>query len=242
MHRVLTPEHMDEPGVPKAELDRALGFIRAVNARLGGSAALIAHLKRWSARWPKGRPVTLVDIATGSADIPIAAVRWARSRGHDLRVTGIDLHETTLDLAREHLARHPDVADAIALESADALTLTSRFEPASFDYAHAGMFLHHLSFEKALTVLRIMDRLARRGLVLNDLNRSPVAAAGIYLLTLAAPPMVRHDARVSVRAGFSKAEVLDMARRLELDYCRYHLRVLGQRFTLAGEKPRAWEP
>lgn len=241
MRRVLTPEHMDEPGIPRAELDRALGFIRAVNARLGGSAALLAHLKRWSARWPKGRPITLIDIATGSADIPVAAVRWARSRGHDLRVTGVDLHQTTLDLAREHVARHPGVAEAITLVEADALTLTDRFAPAGFDYAHAGMFLHHLSFEKALTVLRIMDRLARRGIVLNDLHRSRLAAIGIDLLTLPAPKMVRHDARVSVRAGFTRAEVLDMARRLELDYCRYQLRFLDQRFTLAGEKPRAWE-
>lgn len=241
MRRLLTPEFMDEPGVARDELSRALKFIRVVNARLGGSAALIGHLRRWSVDWPKDRPVTLLDIATGSADIPVAAVRWARSRGFDLRVTGVDLHETTLELAREHVDRAADVRDAITLQRADALALTDTFTPGSFDYAHAGMFLHHLSFEKGLTVLRIMDRLARRGIVLNDLHRSRLAAVCIDLMTLGTPRMVRHDARVSVRAGFTRAEIENMARRLDLTYCRFRLRFFDQRFTLAGQRPRAWE-
>jgi hypothetical protein len=241
MRRVVTPEHMDEPGASREDLDHALRFIRVINRRLGGAAALIAHLRAFSRSWPPSRPVTLIDVATGSADIPVLAVRWARSRGLDLRVTAIDAHPVTLDLAREHLDQAPDVRDAITLVHADALRLVDRFGPASFDYAHAGMFLHHLSFEKALTVLRIMDRLARRGLVVNDLHRSRIAAAGIRLLTLTAPPHVRHDARVSVRAGFTRAEALDMAARLDLTWCRYRLRFFEQRFTLAGERPSAWK-
>lgn len=237
------PELMDDPAIPRAELDEALGFIRTVNRRLGGAAALLEHLKRWSRKWPKAGqgPVTLLDIATGSADIPIAAVRWAKSAGFDLRVTGIDIHDTTLDLAREHLARYPDEAKNIVIEKADALRLMDRFSPQSFDYVHAGMFLHHLPDLEVMTVLRIMDRLARTGIIWNDLVRSHTALAGIRVLTLTAPPIVKHDAIASVKAGFSRAEVQDMARRLELNYAKYHQNFFAQRFTLAGERPGAWK-
>lgn len=233
MRRTLTSEFMDDPGASREDLDASLRFIRAVNARLGGSRALIGHLKRWSRRWPADRPVTLLDIATGSADIPLAARQWATGAGFDLRITAIDKHETTLSLAREHVAD----ADGIELVCADALRLADRFEPGSFDYVHAGMFVHHLPDIEALTMLRIMDRLARTGLVWNDLVRSRLGVGVIRLLTIGRNEMVRHDALVSVRAGFTPRDVRDIARRLDLNYCRLRWSVLTNRFTLAGEKP-----
>lgn len=237
------PELMDDPAIPRAELDEALGFIRIVNRRLGGAAALLGHLKKWSRNWPKAGQgtVTLLDIATGSADIPIAAVRWASGAGFDLRVTAVDIHETTLELAREHLTKHPEEASSITIEKADALRLMDRFSAQSFDYVHAGMFLHHLPDLEVLTALRIMDRLARVGIVWNDLIRSHIALAGIRVLTLASPPYVKRDAIASVKAGFSAAEVKDMARRLELGYAKYQQNFFAQRFTLAGERPGAWK-
>jgi hypothetical protein len=234
------PEKMDDPDVPRRDLATALRFIRFINRRLGGERALLQHLRAWSCRWPKDRPVTLLDVATGSADLPIAAVRWARRAGFDLRVTGIDVHATTLELAREHLARNEDVAGSIHIEQVDALRLMDRFASRSFDYVHAGLFLHHLGDVESLTMLSIMDKLARAGIVWNDLSRSRLALAATHLITLPTPSIVRHDAVVSVRAGFDRAEVEAMAKRLDLSYARYRLDFGAQRFTLAGEKPGAW--
>ncbi len=101
MQRTLTPELMDDPDVPRQELGRALRYIRAVNRGLGGVKALMSHLRTWSRHWPKDRPVTLLDVATGSADLPLAACRWAQDAGFDLRVTAIDKHGETLEFARE---------------------------------------------------------------------------------------------------------------------------------------------
>jgi hypothetical protein len=150
-------------------------------------------------------------------------------------VTGVDLHGTTLELARRHVAG----ADGIELAQANALKLMDRFTPGSFDYVHAGMFLHHLPFIEVLTVLRIMDRLARAGLVWNDLVRSRVALGLLRPMLVGRPHIVRHDAVASVRAGFTRREVMDFAGRVGLDYVRYHT-VLAYRFTLSGEKPGAW--
>jgi 2-polyprenyl-3-methyl-5-hydroxy-6-metoxy-1,4-benzoquinol methylase len=240
MRRRLTPELMDDPRVPRDQLEMSLRYLRAINRRWGGAAALLRHLREWSRAWPKDRPVTLLDIATGSADLPLAAVAWAREAGFDLRVTGVDLHETTLDCARRHVAEHPGLAGSISLERADARALMERFPAGSFDYVHAGLFLHHLPDLEVLTVLRIMDRIARAGIVWNDLVRSRLCRLVVGAAVLGRSRIVRHDAIVSVEAGFTKTEVLDFARRLDLGYARYRRGPMVHRFTLAGERPGAW--
>ena len=227
--RTRSREMMDDPAVDRGELDRSLRFIRGVNRRLGGTAATVGHLRRWSAHWPAGAVVRVIDLGTGSADIPLAIVRWARGRGLRVHVTAVDAHPTTLDLAREHVGDDPD----IELVCADALKLMDRFEPAAFDYAYAGMFLHHLDDIEVLTVLRIMDRLTTRGLIWNDLVRGPVEAVAIRLLTLGRSAMVRHDGAVSVAAGFTRREVMDIARRVGLSNVEYRRHLFG-RFTLVS--------
>jgi SAM-dependent methyltransferase len=227
---------MDAPDVPREELAGALAYLRFVNRRLGGSRALIACLARWSRSWPRDRPVTLVDVGCGSGDIALAAVAWARARGFDLRVTGVDNHAGTVALAREHTKHEPRVE----IIEADAATLAERYARGAFDYAHAALFLHHLPDIRVLTVLAAMDRVARRGIVWSDLVRSGFHKAIVMAACVGQGRIVRHDARVSVEAGFTRGEVLDIARRLDLTYARYAHTPLWYRFTLAGEKPSAW--
>ncbi len=228
---------MDDPAVDRDQLDRSLRFIRAINRRLGGTAAALGHLRRWSAGWPPGEVIRIIDLGTGSADIPLAIVRWARTGGLRVQVTAIDSHPTTLDLAREYVkgalgaGGHPD----IELVRADALSLMDRFDPAAFDYAHAGMFLHHLDDIEVMTVLRVMDRLTTRGVIWNDLVRAPVEAVAVRLLTLGGSAIVRHDALVSVAAGFTRREVLDLAYRVGLQHIDYRRHLFG-RFTLVSTK------
>jgi len=236
MERVLVGEIMDGPEVSPDEMREALAFIRAVNRRLGGAAALIRHLEAWSRSWPKGRPITLLDIGTGSADIPVAVRRWGEAHGHDIRITATDVHPVTLALAREHVGKTP----GIEVTELDALAMRETLKPWSFDYVHAGMFLHHLKEIQILTVLAGMERVATRGVVWNDLVRSRLNLACITLMTLSTPEIIRHDARASVRAGFTRREVVDYAQRTDLTYCRYRASLFTGRFTLAGERPGAW--
>jgi len=242
MQRMLTPELMDDPAVPRRELEQSLRYIRAVNRRLSGTHALLHHLRRWTRDWPRGKPVTLLDIGTGSADIPVAVRTWGRRRTPplDVRITGVDIHDLTLDLAREHVLEHlsrtGDDPSAVTLLRADARRLAEHFPTRAFHFVHAGLFLHHLPDFEVLTVLAIMDKLASRGIVWNDLVRARWAAAAVHLILIGQPHIVRHDARASVRAGFTKHEVLDFARRAGIGNPSYRT-FLFHRFTLTGEKP-----
>lgn len=220
---------MDAPDADPAELARSLRFIRRVNALLGYTRTTLHHLDRFSRRWRPGETVRIIDFATGSADVPRAVLRWADRRGFDVRVVGVDLHAAT---ARAAVTSGPP-DPRLHVVQADVLDLP--FDPGSFDYALTAMFLHHLDDDAAVRVLRAMDRVARRGIVAADIARNRRAYAWITLFTLAAGPMVRHDARVSVAQAFTQPEVLRLRDAAGVGYARYH-RHFGHRWVLAGER------
>ncbi len=233
--RHLVPELMDDPDVDEAELARSLQFIRRFNQRLGGTSAVLAHLRNWAKSWPSDKTMRILDVGTGSADIPLAIASWAQRSKINVQITGVDVHAKTLAAARAFVGDIPD----ITLEQADALKLMDHYQPGSFDYAHAGLFLHHLEDVDVLTTLRIMDRLTTHGLIWNDLIRGFWARIGVRLLTLPGtgiPAMARHDARVSVEAGFTREEVMKFATRVGLPAVAYR-QYNFHRFTLTSTKP-----
>jgi SAM-dependent methyltransferase len=221
-------EWMDAPHVDPRELERALGFIRRVNRFLGYTRASLAHLEHFSRHWKRGERIRIIDLATGSADIPRAILNWADRRGFDVHIVAIDLHEQTARLAA---ARTND--PRLRIVQADVLNLP--FADHSFDYAHTAMFLHHLGDDDAVRVLSIMNRLSRRGIIAADLLRDVRAYRWIRLFTMLSSPMIRHDARVSVAQAFNADEVLAMRDRAGVDYAALHHH-FGHRFVLAGEK------
>jgi ubiquinone/menaquinone biosynthesis C-methylase UbiE len=221
---------MDAPDADPVELRRSLTFIRRINAALGYTRATIGHLARFSAGWQATQTVTILDIATGSGDVPDAILRWAGRRGFEVHITGIDLHERTLTMATKAKGAG---RSGFRLVRGDALRLP--FSDASFDYALCSMFLHHLDDDAAIAVMREMNRVARRGVIIADLLRRRQAYRWISLLTLLSNPMVRHDARVSVAQAFNEREIRSLAERAGLSYAMYHEH-FGHRFVLAGEK------
>lgn len=229
--RQRSAELMDAPDVDPQLIDRSLRFIRRVNVLFGYTRATLSHLHRFSASWQKGERIEILDVATGSADVPLAAAQWGRKRGFDLRITGLDRHELTADLAARQVAAEPSIrivrGDAMALPFADQ----------SFDYAMTSMFLHHLDDELIVQVLREMNRVSRRGLVIADLLRHRRAYAWITLFTCLANPMVKHDARVSVAQAFRENEVLRLRESAGIGYAKY-FRHFGHRFVLAGEREK----
>src|SRR4051812_31607434 len=84
--RIRGHEFLDEDDVDPRELDRALGFIRKINATLGYTRSVLHHLKRFSTTWKLGQRIDIIDLATGSADIPRAILRWAAANNFDVHV------------------------------------------------------------------------------------------------------------------------------------------------------------
>jgi 2-polyprenyl-3-methyl-5-hydroxy-6-metoxy-1,4-benzoquinol methylase len=224
-------EWLDEPGADPVALHKSLAFIRRVNRALGYTRVILDHLDRFSAKWKPGEKIRIVDVGTGSADIPLAILKWAGRRGFDVQVVGVDLHA---NIVREAAAAAND--PRLSIVRGDALDLP--FNDESFDYALSSMFLHHLDDGDARQAMSELGRVSRRGVIISDLLRKKHAYAFIWLMTIFSIPMVRHDARVSVAQAFNTSEILALRDAAGLSFAKYfsHMR---HRLVLAGEKPGA---
>jgi len=204
---------MDEEGVDPTELRAALEFIRKVNSLLGYTRATLSHLKRFSRSWKKGQRIDILDLATGSADIPRAILKWARQEGHDVHIVGLDRHPVTVREAEEG-----GRDERLRIVQGDVFNLP--FAAGSFDYVLTAMFLHHLDDQEVVQVLRSMGSIARRGVVVADLLRHYRAYLWVTLLTSFSTP---------------KKEVIGLRDRAGINFAQYY-RHFGHRFVLAGEK------
>jgi ubiquinone/menaquinone biosynthesis C-methylase UbiE len=221
-------EWLDAPDADPEQLRKSLRYIRWVNRLFRYTHATLSHLERFSVRWKRDQIIRILDIATGSADIPWAILKWAGRRGFDVRVVGVDLHPR---IAFEAAASMID--SRFKVFRADALRLP--FADGSFDYAITNMFLHHLDDEQIVAVLRDMARVSRHGVIAADLVRNRRAYFWIKVFSLLANPMVKHDAPISVAQAFTKAEVLHLRDWAGLDFAAYYPH-FAHRFVLAGEK------
>jgi ubiquinone/menaquinone biosynthesis C-methylase UbiE len=192
-----------------AELAANFRDIRRVNQLLGGTAVVLRHLPRLLAAIPEGRPVTLLDLATGCADIPVAVARWARRQRRPVTIIASDAIPSILALAESRIACYPEIT--LARYDARAVPLPDK----AVDIVLCSLSLHHFAPDDAVLVLREMDRLGRTGFILNDLARGRIAYAAAWLAAHATTGnrLTRNDAPLSVRRAYTPAELAALLRR-----------------------------
>lgn len=186
---------MDDPSVDVHELGVALQFLERVNM-LPGASDLAAE---GALALLEPGPATLLDIGAGGGDVALDVTRRLDRAGVQASVIGLDLHARTLAYARgRNGTRLPLIrGDATALPLASG----------SVDVAYSTNFLHHLDDAQAIACLAEMNRVARRGVVVVDLERSSVTFAGVWLITRVANRVAAHDGPVSVRRSFTCREL-----------------------------------
>jgi len=200
-----TPELMDRPQAVSIELERDLRNVRSLN-RYFGSYNLVLHFLR---RWIKtGARIRIVDLATGSGDIPRLIIDLARKFGATVEIDAVDQQSATLEIARQLSVDYPEISffQANALEWQQANR---------YDIVLCSLALHHFSDEDAVRLLRRCRDLSRKFVLVSDLRRGLLATVGVYILTatIFREPMTRYDGRVSAARAFSFAEMHELARR-----------------------------
>ncbi len=202
-------EMLDGAGVPAEEIERSLADIRWINRFWGGHR--VARSAVLGAIVAAARPQTLLDLGSGSTDVPIVLARKAARLGVRLDVCSLDVQVAHLAAARRLFG-----AAAPPLVAGDAKN--TPFSDGSFDWVISAQFFHHFSPEENVGILREMARLARLGLFVLDLRRHAVARLAVMGL---GPVFFRSgitlaDARMSVEQAYTPGEVGDIARRAGL--------------------------
>jgi SAM-dependent methyltransferase len=196
------PEILDDPGLDPVVVRRSMRDVARSNLLFGGRRAVLSELDEKLDRLP-GHAI-LLDVGTGLGDIPAAAARHARRRGHAVFTIGLD---ASAALARESRAR----LDAVVV--ADAARLP--FRDGSVHVTTCSQLLHHFPAEAAAAVVRELNRVTSRRVIVADIRRSRVAMAGLWLASflLGFHPVSRHDGVASIRRGYTLSELQSLVGR-----------------------------
>ena len=172
--------------------------LRRINRWLGGVTLSAEAIEALAAH---RSDLSLLDVGTGGADIPVALLERAAARGRQWTIVGIDSRPEVLAaavLARPGLA----VTEGLELHVGDGLSLP--FGDGSFDLAHCSLVVHHCTPAEAVALFREMARVARLGIVVNDLDRRRLGWVGAWLIghLLTRNRYTRRDAPLSVQRAY----------------------------------------
>jgi len=206
LRRSYTPEIMDDFSIEDERVDEALNELKLINKFLGGISTSVTGLKSLIGKNHESPDLKVLDVGSGASDVMIAL----RRNNNKIKITGLDINKR----ACEFLKESPEVA----VVCGDVKTLP--FKYGHFDFVHASLFLHHFKGEEIKNILENLLLLSRFGLIINDLRRSILALAGIKLLTFffSKSKMVKNDAPLSVRRGFTKKELKNILVNLNCNY------------------------
>ena len=216
MKRSYEKEMMDLPGQPRDMLEDDLRNLRVINRLLGNYRSVVRGLNSLVGT-QKIDCFSLLDVGTGSGDIPARITDWARQRGIKSSIVALEPEPVTAQVAAT-LTNPPFIPLLQRGNEGDFLRcgitvvrgdgMAPPFHAASFDFVLASQLLHHFSEEQIIRLLRIWSPLARRAIIVSDLVRHPLAYYGIRLLTkcFTRNAMTRTDAPLSVARAFTLAE------------------------------------
>ncbi|MEP7291114.1 MAG: methyltransferase domain-containing protein [Chloroflexota bacterium] len=223
------PELLDQSHGSLEDVSINLSEIWRINRYLGGIKALTCHL--YPLLQQQSKPTRVVDIGAGSGEIGLLLARWAERNMFRLAVSGLDRSQRNLSVSSA------DVKSKVSLIQADACALP--FSSNDVDYFISSLFLHHLSVEQVVGVLRETYARCRRGIVMSDLVRGylPLVAFRVIQPFFARHYLTRYDGMVSIKRAFTPDELLTLAHAAGIDTAMVYSH-FPWRMTLVAEKPR----
>jgi len=238
-HRLEQPELLDLGQGSGQDVAQNLAEMQRINDWLGGTRALTRHL------YPRllegqaaaaGRALTVLDLGTGGASLPLMIARWARRQRIDLRILAIDWSHRNLLAGAADAGRLPEIQRV----QADAAHLPVGHLPVGsspVDVVISSLFMHHLSGDVLVRVLRDAYALAGQALVMTDLvrGRLPYLAFKLIQPLFARNYLTRHDGALSIRRAYTPSELLALAGQAGLRGARVYTH-FPWRMTLVAEK------
>lgn len=197
MKKYYEPELMDDFSIRDSRIDDALKELKIINNYLGGVSTTVSALKYFTR--DKLISLKIIDVGSGSSDNLIIA----KNTYPNLQIISVDKNVSVLNYSKNSLQKI----------NSDAYHLP--FKDECCDIVHIALFLHHFNEDQIEKLLNEFLRICKKGIIINDLQRSLLALAGIKLLTVlfSKSILVKNDAPVSVKRSFNKSEIINFLRK-----------------------------
>lgn len=199
--RLIAEEKMDDPALDAETYTEVLRDLAKVNTLTLARRPTLAFLERAVGNQDS---FSLLDVGFGDGDMLRAIARWARQRGIEARLVGVDLNDRSVTAAR---SRTPEnmLIDYRAGDYAD-------FAGKGWDCVISSLVAHHMTHQQLVAFLRFMEKESRAGWFVNDLHRHGLAWLGFPVLAwlMGWHPIVRHDGRMSIARSYRPEEWLPL--------------------------------
>jgi 2-polyprenyl-3-methyl-5-hydroxy-6-metoxy-1,4-benzoquinol methylase len=195
-HRHPGPELMDQNDIPAEHLFQNYRELHKVNKWLGGYLITLHGLAKLV---NENRQYSILDVGCGGGDMLNEISIWGKRENLQMKLTGIDLSEAAIQYSQKNFQK----IDWVQQDVFDHLKSGIRY-----DVIMSTLFMHHFTAEKIVELLKLMFKSSTTGILINDLQRHPVAYESIRWLThfFSKSYLVKHDAPMSVLRGFRKEE------------------------------------
>lgn len=206
------PEWMDEPDIDPALHLHALQGLARLNYFSKSVNLLWRPLRKLALAKAHHHDFSVLDVATGRGDIPLALSKKAQQAGINIKFSVTDKSSFALNLVK---AEAEQCNLPIQCFETDAL----HGPPFPIhDVVICSLFLHHVDNDEAIILMKRMAKSARIAILINDLDRSWLNWNMVWVASrlLTTSPVVHMDGPRSVAGAFNQAEVLELAKQAGL--------------------------
>lgn len=199
MKRVVEPELLDElpQGDPRALHSRR--DLCRINFFMGNVGIIERMLRK---HFPNESPKKIVELGAGDGTFLLRLAERFSNQWKNLEVVLVDRQNLVSSKTKE---KFQHLGWRVEIISSDVFNWLATCEPA--DCMMANLFLHHFEDEKLSALLRLAANKTNVFLTCEP-RRSSKGILGTKLLGLiGCNDVTRHDAAVSVRAGFCAREI-----------------------------------
>ena len=211
-YRTDLEESMDDFSMDNDGLVTALDDIARINQLLGGNSVTLDGVKTLIKDFPKDKAITIMDFGCGSGDMLRMLAKFGKENNLNFQLIGIDANEATIRHAEKCSTEFKNItylAEDIFLYD---------FSKYNIDIALITLTLHHFKDDKILKIMRVILNLVKKGIVVNDLQRSKLAyrlfQAIIFIFRL--EKMTAEDGLISILRGFKREDLEKFSRDLGL--------------------------
>lgn len=214
MKRIMKPEIIDlgPEYYTKEEYFTWLNQMERVGRLLGGNRATLKAFDSLNVM-----PKSILDVGCGGGKFAyILALKYPGAR-----VVGIDISQDAIDYARKKLAKRP--ISNLCFEYRENPELNEQEK--SFDIVTSTLVCHHLDDATIIDFFKRASKVARKAIIINDLERNWVAYYGFLLLSkiMFSNRLIQNDGPLSIRKGFVYNDWLNYLKEAGFDEDRYNI-------------------